>query len=659
MSAPTFTPPDRFDEFRLTRPLGEGAMGQIFLCEDTTLFRQVAVKFLKGVELNPGLRSRFLTEARAIARLAHPNVVTIYRVGEVSGVPYLASEFISGQSLDKLPLPLPPPQVMAIALGLARGLAAAHQRGVLHRDIKPANIMLTSAQDVKLLDFGLAKVLDTLPGNNLPAVPAPTTPRPTRATPLALDETLPSEEEVPAVEKNFVPDTTPQSHQSMAEGGAASDPCVGTPLYMAPEVWSSFQATPRTDIYSLGAVLYELACGRPPHPATDYFSLRTAATTAEVTPLTKLVPELPTDFAALVDRCLRRDPQERFASGEELLVALETLPSRNTEGQPVIKPRLSVRQVRYLGAGLVATIIAAVLILWRALQPVGGMVDFSGAAFTMGATADEILAVQDWCKKLLGNECDSVVLDAFQREQPQRRVTLSAFSLDRREVTTQEFVDWLNVQADLDVEKDRYVKQRGVLLADAYPMYDPFGGFTYDRTHQRFVVPPKFRRRPVTQVSWYAAQRFCMSHGKRLPTEAEWEFAARGTEGRRFPWGYEEPTCNGTIYSRRVGMQCASAGTGPTDVATAAQDRTPEGVFDLGGSVAEWVTDAFRENYPSCPEPCHDPLVAPASDVVTERRVVRGGAWQWPVYLTRGTTRSRYEANAAPISFGFRCAISR
>ena len=105
MSEAAFAPPERFDEFRVIRVLGEGAMGQVFLCADETLQRQVAVKFLKAVEMEARRRERFLNEARAIARLTHANVVTVYRIGQVSGVPYIASEFIEGQSLDKLPLP--------------------------------------------------------------------------------------------------------------------------------------------------------------------------------------------------------------------------------------------------------------------------------------------------------------------------------------------------------------------------------------------------------------------------------------------------------------------------------------------------------------------------------------------------------------------------
>jgi serine/threonine protein kinase/formylglycine-generating enzyme required for sulfatase activity len=156
-------PPQEFEEYRILRTLGGGAMGQVYLARDTLLDRLVAVKFIAtsvGSEPDASARARFFQEARAIARLQHPNVVAIYRVGEVRRQPYLVSEFIRGESLDKLIKPLEGREVLRIAIGLARGLAAVHRCGVLHRDIKPANAVRSEEGEVKLVDFGLAELLE-------------------------------------------------------------------------------------------------------------------------------------------------------------------------------------------------------------------------------------------------------------------------------------------------------------------------------------------------------------------------------------------------------------------------------------------------------------------------------------------------------------------
>src|SRR5688500_9079218 len=131
-----------FPEYRLLRPLGRGAMGEVYLAHDPLLDRPVAVKFVSQLAPDPHPPERFYIEARAVARLTHPNVVSIYRVGEWEGRPFLVSEFVRGQSLDRLQKPLPSAEVLRLAVGLARGLGAAHRRGVLHRDIKPANAIL-------------------------------------------------------------------------------------------------------------------------------------------------------------------------------------------------------------------------------------------------------------------------------------------------------------------------------------------------------------------------------------------------------------------------------------------------------------------------------------------------------------------------------------
>src|SRR5882724_6676224 len=157
-----WTPPEEFDEFRIVRLLGTGGSGDVYLARDSLLERLVAVKFV-CVVMNPAARVRILDEARAIARLQHPNVVAIYRVAEFAGHPYLVSEYVQGRTLQEVERPMPWQQVLEIALDLTCGLAAAHRRGVIHRDIKPANTILTEDGRAKLLDFGLAQIMDSSP----------------------------------------------------------------------------------------------------------------------------------------------------------------------------------------------------------------------------------------------------------------------------------------------------------------------------------------------------------------------------------------------------------------------------------------------------------------------------------------------------------------
>ncbi len=147
-------------------------MGAVYLGHDMLLDRAVAIKFISAINPDAVSREQFLTEARAAARLQHPNVVTVYRVGEIEGRPYIIQEYIRGQSLERAKKPFPWQQVLDLAIGLSRGLAAAHRRGVLHRDLKPGNVMLPNdGGGAKLLDFGLAKLLDTNQSQTIDVVP--------------------------------------------------------------------------------------------------------------------------------------------------------------------------------------------------------------------------------------------------------------------------------------------------------------------------------------------------------------------------------------------------------------------------------------------------------------------------------------------------------
>ena len=251
----------------------------VYLGHDSSLDRPVAIKFIAAREPDARARERFLREARTIARLRHENVVTAYRIGEVEGRPYLVSEYVPGRSLDELPLPRPWQEVRTMGLQLARGLAAVHRQGILHRDIKPSNILLDEEGDIKLVDFGLAQLVDT-----------------------------------------------------PSAGGDEGRVIAGTLPYMAPEIFRGEPASFCTDIYSLGAVLYQLCTGDDPRrlwPSemrADSESMG-GESTLHLSPVAGLreIPGIDPELTALIARCLRYEPVERPASGEVLRDALERI----------------------------------------------------------------------------------------------------------------------------------------------------------------------------------------------------------------------------------------------------------------------------------------------------------------------------------------------
>lgn len=263
-----------FEELRPVRSLGRGGMGHVFLYQDTLLDRQVAIKFLSAELLNPQARTRFLVEARALARLSHPNVVTLYRVGETRDGPYLVSEFVPGRSLAEVEKPLPWGRILSIGLALSSGLAAAHRQGIIHRDLKPGNVMLTEDDGVKLLDFGLAQLVDTLTAEQSPA------------------------------RLEFL---------------------VGTPRYMAPEVRRGEPATARSDVYALGLVLYELGRGVLPGEQDDDVAVVPQRIAAEI----EAAGGEPA-LAWIIERCLHPDAAQRYDSGGAVHDALRPL------GGPVV-----------------------------------------------------------------------------------------------------------------------------------------------------------------------------------------------------------------------------------------------------------------------------------------------------------------------------------
>jgi WD40 repeat protein/anti-sigma factor RsiW len=269
-AAPTpTTGPAAVPGYEVLGELGRGGMGVVYRARQTSLDRIVALKMLLSAEhAGPQELARFRTEAEALARLQHPNLVQIYDVGHQDGLPYFSLEYCGGGSLAaKLDgTPLPPRPAAELAETLARAMHAAHQQGIVHRDLKPANVLLTADGTPKITDFGLAKRLDGEPGQT------------------------------------------------------ASGAVMGTPSYMAPEQagGKSGKVGPAADVYALGAILYELLTGRPPFKAATPLDTVLQVLSDEPVPPRGLQPKLPRDLETICLKCLEKAPQRRYPSAAEL-----------------------------------------------------------------------------------------------------------------------------------------------------------------------------------------------------------------------------------------------------------------------------------------------------------------------------------------------------
>ncbi len=282
--------PSRIAQYEIIRLLGQGGMGEVYLARDLRLGRLVAVKLLTAQQ--PDLDERFLAEAQATARCHHENIVVIHEVGAHRGRPYMVLEYLEGQTLRQwqhqhattaaTPARVPPARAVELMLPVVRALAFAHDQGIVHRDLKPENIMITRSGAIKVLDFGIAKLVST--------------PR---------------------------PDLEASGHGAMPV--AAHSALAGTPPYMSPEQVTRAAVDHRTDVWAAGIMLFELVAGR--HPLQPTTASLTAAIADERTPMpsaAELGPELG-PLAGVIDRCLIKNSAHRTASARVLLTELEAL----------------------------------------------------------------------------------------------------------------------------------------------------------------------------------------------------------------------------------------------------------------------------------------------------------------------------------------------
>lgn len=657
-------------KYEIVEIIGVGGSATVYRANHRIWQKPIAVKVLRNLgqmtdEQRASMLSGLVQEGQLLSKLSERSaaIVQAYDVGTITSprgewAPYMVLAWLDGLSLEEVVQKEraegKPPRTLLEAIALlgdaAKALALAHAEGVAHRDIKPGNLFVvgdprSKDASVKILDFGIAKVVSDCHGT-----------------------------------EGF----------KQTAGHVTSF----TPAYGAPEQFSrALGATgPWTDVYALALTLLELVLGREPMEGADLGQLAHAATDPRKRPTPEALGlGVSPDVEAVFARALALRPSERFQEVGSFWDALEAaaaidspassrdafdramLPFAATMGPPngaldtgsgltQTSPSQTVRGrgARYAIAGALGLAIACGVVVavffgpWKpgpretgsedeeadaaALTVVHtppcpeGMVEIPGGSFFMGSDDD----------------------DAFAFEKPAHRVTLSPYCMDRTEVTVEAYLACSKSGRCKRAAQDN--KWDDITEADQ-KNYDPLCNVRYPDTRAKH---------PINCVTWELARDYCIEQGGRLPTEAEWEFAARGSDGRRYPWGDEAPgpdrlnACGGECSrwgkEHKLELQAMYEGDdGFVDTAPVGSfpnGSSPFGLADVVGNVWEWVGDGYAE-YPEDAKDARDPRGPEAA----EQRVIRGGAWNGAhASWVRPTFRFHNAPDTKSYGVGFRCA---
>ncbi len=691
------------DRYRVLQHLARGGMADVYIAEDVDLKRRVAMKVMLDVlAMDESFVQRFRREAQTVAQLEHPNIVQVYSTGLTpNGQPYIAMQFIDGSSLSeklkqfaadgKL---VPTEQALMIVRQIANALGVAHRAGVVHRDLKPGNILIRSDGTPVLVDLGIAAV---------------------------------------------------QGGPKLTQTGNL----IGTPNYMSPEQVRGLPLDGRSDLYSLGVILYELLSGKRPFDAPESIAILHTHVYEAPEPLLNLRRDLSPATLEVVDTSLAKDPNQRYQNAAQMVAAIDRAITAESGGQPVrqttvwlpdardsdfisrdrvalqatgfptpaavSKPPRKISPALIGGLVLVAMLIAAGLFfvigngnnddnlgetavsgngngatlvvptrneeqdlatstLGPTLTPLPPLpmatataTDFPtltplppatdtpapptntpppaatptvalpqtytgsdgklmrlvpGGEFIMGSTSAQVDTAVSLCRA--SPDRDSCVYSEFASEMPQREVTLDAFYMDETEVTNSEY--------------------RACVSAGFCDPPDAGSG-TYSRSSY-YDRTSTFGNYPVVFVSWGDARNYCAWADKRLPTEAEWEKAARGTDGRIYPWGNTFDTSRANTEDR--GSEAITA------VGQFPSGASPYGLLDMAGNVWEYVNDWFDPDYyASAPD---DNPPGPNSSPSSEK-VLRSGSFANYQHYARVANRGAVTATSSTQFRGFRCVV--
>jgi serine/threonine-protein kinase len=623
-----------FGRYQILELLGEGGMATVYKAYDTRLEREVAIKVIRRDAFPPDdmnmLLKRFEREAKSLGRLSHPNIVGVIDYGEYEGSPYLVMVYLPGGTLkDRLGKPMPWQDAIQMLLPIAHALEYVHDRNIINRDVKPSNILMTEKGQPMLTDFGLVKL--------------------------------------------FGEKEKESTHLTSSGTG------LGTPDYMAPEQWTG-EATAQSDLYSLGVVLYEMITGYRPFTADTPAGVLLKQAT-ESLPLPKTyIPDLPQNVESVLLKVLAKDPIHRYPDMHAFIDELQNL----LAGREVSASTTRAEQLREHMTGKVEKSRSAASLsdlqtgrqkkAFPTLAVIGGLGIF-GVLVALGAYwltngNPAMFAAATPTQQALPS---STATDIPPTETIESTGTPTETPLPTETSIPVEIRDNRNVPMRLvpageftmgsDDTGDIGSRPAHKVYLEAFyidkfevtnEMYDSCAYAVECRKPQRlgtatrdtYYANPVYANYPVIYLDWKMAKAYCEWRGARLPTEAEWEKAARGTDGRIYPWGNDKPDCN---FANLVG--CVGDTT-PVDQHEKGQSIY--GVFGMSGNVWEWTSSLFKL-YP------YDPTDGREDPKSLGERIARGGSWHSGSNSgnVRADTRLKLDPGSTLAYVGVRCALTK